>query len=480
MFKYKKGILLALTTLILGACKVTPEVPQNKPLLVSANTFTHDSDSTQKEIPSVGAFFADTTLAALIDTALQNNFDLQVAFQRVEMARAGVRFSRGLGIPEVSAGVVAGGRKFGNYTIDGVGNYDTQFSTNLDDKQSIPQPFIPDYLIGLQSSWEVDIWGKLKSQKKAALARYLSSEFGKSLVQTQLVAEIADAYFELLILDNELDFLEENIKLQQFSMDVVRVMKQAGEANQLGVELLKAQLLSSTAMKVEVNQQIIQNESKINFLLGRYPQPIKRPKFAWEKVIPPALSAGVPSDLLKNRPDIRQAELDLQASNANLFAAKAAFYPSFNINANLGLQSFKALLLLNPASAAYGLAGSLMAPIVNRRALAADLMASRAEQKTAYINYQKNIVNAFTEVYNYLYLIKSNADIYKLKSEEVNTLKNSIGVSTDLFRSGRATYLEVITAQKNALQSQIELINVKKKQYNAVVGLYRALGGGWK
>lgn len=480
MFRYKKGLLLALVILGLGACKIKPEVPQNKPLLVASSTFTSYSDSTQKEIPNIGTFFADSTLSALIDTALNNNFDLQVAMQRVEVARAGIRFSRGLGIPEVSAGVVAGGKKFGDYTIDGVGNYDTQFSTNLNDKQSIPQPFIPDYMLGLQSSWEVDVWGKLKSQKKAALARFLSSEFGKNLVQTQIVAEIADAYFELLILDNELDFLEENIKLQQFSLDIVRVMKQAGEANQLGVELLKAQLLSSTAMKVEVNQQIIQNESRINFLMGRYPQPIKRPKFAWEKVIPPTLSAGVPSGLLTNRPDIRQAELELQARNADLFTAKAAFYPSFNINANLGLQSFKALLLLNPASAAYGLAGSLMAPIANRRALAADLMASRAEQKTAYIGYQKSIVNAFTEVYNYLYLIKTNADIYKLKSEEVNTLKNSIGISTDLFRSGRATYLEVITAQKNALQSQIELINVKKKQYNAVVGLYRALGGGWK
>jgi outer membrane protein TolC len=179
MFRYKKGLLFALVMLGLGLVKSSLKFHKtslywwHQVLLLVIQT-------QQKEIPNIGTFFADSTLSALIDTALNNNFDLQVAMQRVEVARAGIRFSRGLGIPEVSAGVVAGGKKFGDYTIDGVGNYDTQFSTNLNDKQSIPQPFIPDYMLGLQSSWEVDVWGKLKSQKKAALARFLSSEFGKT------------------------------------------------------------------------------------------------------------------------------------------------------------------------------------------------------------------------------------------------------------------------------------------------------------
>jgi NodT family efflux transporter outer membrane factor (OMF) lipoprotein len=479
MFKYK-GISLLIFTVFMAGCKIKQEIPQNKPLLAMANKYTALSDSAQVTLPSIQTFFADSTLISLIDTALHNNFDMQITLQRIEMARAGVRFTKGLGLPELSANVAAGGRKFGKYTVDGVGNYDTQFSTNIDDKQQIPSPFIPDYLVGVQSAWEVDLWGKLKSQKKAALSRFLSAGFGRNLVETALIAEVANAYFELLVLDNELMFLEENIKLQQSSLDMVRILKQAGEANQLGVELLKAQLLSSSALKIEVNQQIILNESKINFLLGRYPQPIKRPVFAWENVIPPTLSAGIPSALLQNRPDIKQAELELLASNADLYTAKAAFYPSLNITGTLGLQAFKALLLVNPASAAYGITGGLVAPLANRRQLAAGLMSAKAEQQIAYTNYQKSIVNGFTEVYNYMNLIRTNAEIYKLKSEEVASLRNSIGISSELFKSGRATYLEVITAQKNALQAQIELINIKKQQYSVAIGLYKSLGGGWK
>ena len=207
--------------------------------------------------------------------------------------------------------------------------------------------------MGVQSSWEVDIWGKLKSQKASALARLLASESGKNLVVSDLVAQIASNYYDLLILDNELDILEENITLQERAVEITSVLKQAGQANQLGVNLFNAQLLSSKALKIDVTQEIIEIESVINFLVGRYPQSIQRPKVAWAKVVPPKLATGIPSSLLGNRPDIKQAELELLATKANLFTAKAAFYPSLNLTGGLGFQSFKALLLLNPASLAF-------------------------------------------------------------------------------------------------------------------------------
>ncbi len=479
MYKLKYSLCLLLL-LGIGGCKLNKDIPQDKPTMVLAPKYHPLADTNQVSLPSIKTFLGDSTLMSLIDTALKNNFDRLLSLQKIEIAKAGVRFTKGLGLPELSAVAGLGGRKFGNYTIDGVGNYDTKFSSNLNDKQQLPSPFVPDFQLGLQSSWEADIWGKLKSQKKAAVARFLASNYGKNIVETYLIAEIADAYYELLVLDNELVFLEENIKLQESSLEMVRILKQAGEANQLGVELLKGQLLSSMAFKIEVNQQILETESRINFLLGRYPQPIKRPVFAWEKVIPPRLVTGVPSALLESRPDIKQAEMEIVATNADLASAKKAFYPSLNITGTLGLQSFNALLLLDPASAAYSLGAGLVAPLANRRQLYANLMSAEAEQKTAYLNYQKAVVGAFTEVYNYLNLINTTGETYKLKDEEVTTLKNSISISAELFRSGRATYLEVITAQKNALQAQIELISIKRKQYNAVIGLYRSLGGGWR
>ncbi|MEA5461770.1 TolC family protein [Arcicella sp. LKC2W] len=478
MYKYK-SIYFVVIIMLLGACKIKQEIPQNRPLLAMPQKFIAKQDSSAIDLPTIKSFFSDSTLVALIDTAFTNNFDLQMTLQKIEIARAGVRFTQGLGKPDLAANVTIGQRKFGNYTVDGVGNYDTQFSTNINEKQQIPDPIIPDYYLGVQSSWEIDIWGKLKSQKASAAAKLLASQSGKNLVVSELVALIASAYYELLILDNELDFLEENIILQERAVEITRVLKQAGQANQLGVDLLNAQLLSSKALKIEVKQEIVEAESKLNFLVGRYPQAIIRQKVAWAKVIPPKLTVGIPSRLLENRPDIKQAEYELLATNANLFTAKAAFYPSLNLTGGLGLQSFKALLWLNPASLAMNTFGGLTAPLANRRQIIADLMASKSDQKMAYLNYQKTVVNSFTEVYNQLNLIQNTNEMYDLKVQEVDVLRLSINNSAELFRSGRATYLEVITAQKNALQSQIELINLKKRQYNAVIGLYKSLGGGW-
>jgi multidrug efflux system outer membrane protein len=479
MLKYRNVCLLVIVAL-LGACKVKQEIPQNRPMLAMPQKFTQQSDSLQVGLPVARVFFKDSALVTLIDSAINNNFDLQMALQKIEMARAGVRFTQGLGKPDLAGNFAIGQQKFGRYTFDGVGNYDTNFSPNINDRQRIPQPIIPDFYLGVQSSWEIDIWGKLKSQKVSATAKLLASESGKNLVVSELVAQIASAYYELLILDNELDFLEENIILQERAVELTRILKQAGQANQLGVDLLNAQLLSSKALKINVKQEIIDAESKINFLVGRYPQPIARPKVIWANVIPPKLTSGVPSRLLENRPDIKQAEYELLSTNANLFTAKAAFYPSLNITGAVGLQAFKALLFLNPSSFAMNTFGGLTAPLLNRRQIISDLMAAKADQKMAYTNYQKTIVNSFTEVYNQLNLIQNTNDMYDLKIQEVDVLRQSITSSSELFRSGRATYLEVITAQKNALVSQIELINLKKRQYGAIIGLYKSLGGGWR
>lgn len=471
---------LVVIVFCLGGCKIKQEIPQNKPLLVAPSKFTVKADSVASTLPLIKEVFADAELVSLIDSALKNNFDLQMTMQKIEMARAGVRFVTGNDKPTLAAGTSLGLRRFGKYTMDGVGNFDTNFSDNITEKQKVPYPMLPDYYFGVQSSWEIDLWGKLKSQRQAAMARLLASETGRNLLVTSLVAEISSAYYELLILDNELNFLEENIDLQERAVEIIQTMKQAGQSNQLAVELSSAQLLASKALKIEVNQEIIELENKINFLVGRYPQRVQRPVRAWSDVRPPRIATGIPSQLLENRPDIKQAEYELLATKADLFTAKAAFYPSLNITGSLGMQSFRALSILSPQSLALNTLGGLVAPLANRRELIANLMASKAEQQTAYINYQKTIVNSFTEVYNFLKLIENTNEIYQLKSQEVNVLRTSIGTSTELFRYGRATYLEVITAQRNALQSQIELINLRKNQYRAVIGLYKSLGGGWK
>ena len=479
MFNYKIHSLIVLIAVIVTGCKTTQyhtdTVTEKMP-----KKFDLNSDSSSATIAKWREVFFDPNLITLIDTALKNNYDLRMALQKVELAKAGLRANKGIRLPELGFNAAAGVRKFGDYTMDGVGNYDTRFSTNINDKQQIPDP-LPDYYVGFQTSWEIDLWGKLKNKKKASAARFIASQYGKDLIVTNLIAEIASAYFELIALDNEAKILVDNIELQQEALDLVLAQKEAGKATELGVEMMNAQLLNSKSMQAEVQQLVLETESKLNFLCGLYPQSIKRDTSYFSQHLQTTLTVGVPSGLIKNRADIRQSEFELKASNADVKAAQAAFYPTLNINAALGLQSFNALLLIEtPASMAYNMAGGLVAPLLNRRKLKADLMAGKAEQKQAYVNYEKTVVNSFKEVYIALNNIKNTKQMYDLKKEEVDILKKSINTSSELFKAGRASYLEIITSQKNTLQAQIQLVNFYKRQNIATVDLYKAIGGGWK
>lgn len=480
MFKIKY-IIWGLVAVFITSCNTT-KLTNNSTSIIKKlpSAYLVNSDTAKFEIPNWKKLFFDAKLSQLIDSALVKNFDLNIALQKIEISRANLNFSKSFLLPEVTLGAGAGLRKFGNYTMDGVGNFDTNLSQNITPKQQIPNP-LPDYGFGFQTSWEADIWGKLKNRKKAALARFTASNYGKNYIITNLVAEIASVYFQLLALDTELNILRENIVLQQEALDVVKIKKEVGKANSLAVELLGAQIFNSKAIKTEVTQQIIETQSKLTFLCGKYPDVIERDTSFTNQNFDNFITIGIPSQLISNRPDIKQAEFELIASNANIFAAKAAFYPSFNINANVGLQAFNTQFLLQaPASVAYGLLGNLSAPLLNRRKIKADLLAANAEQKLAYINYEKLIFSSFTEVYNATNNVKNTKEMYSLKKQEVDLLKNAIITSSELFNVGKAGYLEVFLSQQTALKSQIELLNHKKQQNIAVVNLYKALGGGWQ
>lgn len=476
-FKPKANIiLLILWVFSAAACKTSgqKQISLQKPIPV-----VFADDSADFPLPLWREVFFDPGLRKLIDSALSGNFDLQIAISKIESARAAVRFTRGIRLPELQAVGASGARKFGDYTMDGVGNFDTRYSPNINDKQMIPQNPLPDYYIGFQATWEIDLWGRLKSRRKAAAARFIASQYGKDLIVTSLIAEVAAAYYQLLTFDRELEILKENIALQEAAMEMAKAHKASAKANQLAVEMLHAQLLSTKATEAEVRQLALEYESRLNYLCGTYPQKIERDSAFKEQET--VLRTGIPSALLKNRADIRQAEHEILASNADLDAAQKAFYPGLNINPSLGLQSFKALLLFEaPASLAYQVAGGLSAPLLNRRRLKADLMNAAALQKQAYLYYEKTVVNSFMEVYMAMNKINNTRELLRLKQEEVNILKQSVLTSGELFKAGRAGYLEIIMAQKNALQSQIELNEYHKRLHIVQVELYRALGGGWK
>ncbi|HEY8954765.1 TolC family protein, partial [Chitinophaga sp.] len=369
----------------------------------------------------------------------------------------------------------AGIEKVGRYTSQGAGDATTEIKPG----KEMPDP-LPDYLLAAYASWEVDIWKKLHNAKKAAISRYLSTVEGKNFLVTNLVAEIANSYYELLALDNQLAIVKQNIDIQNNALEIVKLQKEATRVTELAVRKFEAEVLNTKSLQYNIQQQITETENRINFLLGRYPQPVPRNDQTFDIAVPASIHAGIPSQLLANRPDIKQAELELAASKLDIQVAKAEFYPSLGISAAIGYQAFNPKYLFNtPTSLLYSLAGDLAAPLVNKNAIKANYYTANAKQVQAIYNYERTILNAYVEVANQLSKIHNLEKSYDLKTQEVGALTRSITISNDLFKSARADYMEVLMTQRDALESKFELIETKKQQLNALVNIYQALGGGW-
>lgn len=421
-------------------------------------------------------FFTDSDLAALIDTALKNNQELNIVMQEINIAKNEVRGRKGAYLPYVGIGAGAGVEKVGRYTSQGASDAVTYIAPG----QATPD-VLPNYLLGLNVSWEVDIWRKLRNSRKSAIYRYLSTTEGKNFMVTNLVAEIANSYYELMALDNQLDILKKNIEIYQNSLEIVKLEKQSAKVTELAVRRFEAEVLKNQSRQFYIMQQITQTENRINFLVGRFPRPVSRNSQAFPNLVPDSIHAGIPSQLLENRPDIKQAEKALMAAKLDVRAAKAEFYPSFIITAGAGYGAFNpAYLIKTPQSLLYSLAGNLVAPLVNRNAIKANYYSATSRQIQAVYNYERTILNAHIEVVNQLSNISNLKKSYDLKAQQVQTLTQSIDISTGLFKSARADYMEVLLTQRDALESKFELIETKKQQMNARVNIYRALGGGWR
>ena len=445
-------------------------IPKRYSKLQKTNDSANISDIVWKN------FFNDQPLNTLIDEALTNNFDYKLALERIELLKANLIASKGKRIPQISANINGGVRKFGLYTMDGAGNITTEIIPG-----KIVPINLPDMYLGMQASWEADLWGKLKNQKKSALAQFRASSTYANLIKSNLIYDIAASYYELLALDNELDILNSTLTNHAKVIEAIKVQKEAGRVNELAVQQFKNFSINTTARKIEVEQQIVEFENQINFLLGRFPQPIKRSTIDVYDDIPNVIQTGIPSNLLNNRPDIKQAEYMLTASKFDLQSAKAAFYPSLNITAGFGFQAFNpSYLFKSPASQAFSLLGGLLYPLVNKTALKAQFATAKSNQLSAIYTYQKTILNAFTEVANELDNFENLRTLNELRAEQNNISKNTIEISNSLFFTGKATYLEVLYAQQGALASQLEYNTVKKLQKLSQVNLYKVLGGGWK
>lgn len=415
-------------------------------------------------------FFPDADLRSLIEEALKNNQELNMRLQEIVIAKAEVAGARSDYLPRLDAGVGAGIEKRGRYTSQGVS----------DEANGVPE-HLPDLRFGLGASWEIDVWGKLRNAKKAANYRYLASIEARNFVVTEIIAEIADSYWDLVALDKEVEILEGNIEIQRNALEIVKLKKAAARGTQLEVQRFQAEVLKNQGLIAELEKERILVENRINFLVGRYPQHVQREDDTFMAEAPDVVDTGIPSDLLENRPDVRAAENRLEAATLDTKVAKARFYPALSIEAGVGYESFNARHLIDtPQSLAYNLAGNLVAPLLNRGAIKADYQAANARQFQAVYNYERTLLGAFTDVVNQLATLETLKQRYERLHEQVGALEDAIEVSNTLYRSAHADYMEVLLTRRDYLEAQVELIETKKEQWKALVDIYQALGGGWR
>lgn len=461
--------------LALASCSV-PAVVQRSENRSVPQAFTDSRDTASVAAVQWRSFFNDKYLVDLIDTALKNNQELAITFQEIQIAKNDVLFRQGPLQPTVRARLGLGVDKVGRYTSQGAGDASTEITPG----KEVPDA-LTDITAAVSATWEVDIWKKLRNAKAAAITRYLSTVEGRNFARTNLVAEVANSYFELLTLDNQLAIVQQTIGLQKNALEIVKIQKEAARTTELAVQKFQAEVLKSQSLEFGILQNIKETENKINFLLARYPQPIRRGNSNFLNFAPSSVSSGIPSQLLANRPDIKQAELDLEAAKLDVKVARAEFYPSFGITAAVGFGAFNPVYLVRfPESVLYSLAGDLAGPLVNRKAIKAEFYTANARQVQAMISYERSILNAYLEVSTQLSNIDNLAKSYDLKSKQVDALTRSIDIANDLFKSARADYFEVLMTQRDALEAKLELVETKKEQLAAVVNVYRDLGGGWK
>src|SRR5690606_12268801 len=333
--------------------------------------------------------------------------------------------------------------------------------------------------LSLGLSWEADIWGKIRSSERAANAVYLQSVSAHQAVKSDLVANLASTYYQLLALDEQKRIAEETISNRTESLETIDALKDAGTVTEVAVKQTEAQLLNAQALLLDINNDIKLLENAFSILLGENPHQIERTTLRSQE-INKELTYGVPVQLLSNRPDVMAAEYGLINAFELTNVARSNFYPSLRLSASGGLQSLEFEDLFSANSLFASIIGSLTQPILNGRQIKSQYEASKAQQEIALLNYKNSVLNASREVSDALYTFQTNDQKIKLKQKEYEAYQLAIDYSEELQVYGMANYLEVLTARENALMAQLAVVNTEFGRLNAMVQLYRALGGGWR
>jgi multidrug efflux system outer membrane protein len=415
-------------------------------------------------------FFAESDLVQLIGTALQKNNDLQIADKNIAIANLQYRQAKWGNVPQVNAFANASSTRLSDNSLNG---------QNI--KSALGQKHVDDFSAGLNLSWEADIWGKIRNQKRSALAAYMQTAEAKKALQTAIVANVSNGFYDLLMLDAQLEIAKKTLMLNDSTVFIVNLQYDAGQVNLLAKQQTEAQRLVAAQLIPQIEQNIQIQENALSVLSGTFPEAQQRQSLLNNIVVKGDLSAGIPSQLLAKRPDVKSAEFVLKMANAKVGISKANLYPALTITAVGGANSYELSNWFNlPASLFGSVAGGLTAPLLNSRKLRTQYEIAKAEREQAILAFKQTVLVAVAEVSDALVQIDKQEKQYTIANERVETLKKSITNANMLFKNGMATYLEVIIAQGSLLQAELELAAIKKDRLAANIELYRALGGGWE
>jgi multidrug efflux system outer membrane protein len=421
----------------------------------------------------VEEFFKDPILTNLIDLAVINNRELKALDEEVEVARNEYIGRSGAYLPFLNLGAGASLDRTGFFTPAGAVERNVEYMPG----KVFPDP-IPNFNLGLNFIWQLDIFRELRNTRDAFQQRYFAAIERRNFFVTRMVADIAENYYRLQALDKRMEIVNQQIVVQEESMRLAKAKFEAGKGTELAILRFQADVKKNQSEKLIVTQDIVEAENRINFLLNRFPQPVERNSEAFLNIDIP-FSVGVPPELLANRPDIRQAEHELQAAGLDVLVARAQFFPKLYIRGGVGYQAINTkYLFLTPESVVANVAGDLAAPLINRIAIKAQYRAANAKQLEALYNYQRIVLNGYIEVVNRMTMAENYRRSNEIKKEQLVALEASVEASNKLFQNARAEYGEVLFAQRDLREARLVVIETKRQQLSAIVGVYQALGGG--
>jgi multidrug efflux system outer membrane protein len=473
MKRYISFYTVALLLLFLTACKVSKDLATPKTQL--PENFRNAEVGTAADTVSIAdigwkKFFTDPSLQKLIDSAIVKNYDMQIAIKNIDKAGLLFKQVKWNYVPAVALNVTANSSRPSDNSLNGLSIA----------QYNIGAKHIEDYSANLSLSWEADIWGKIRNQQKAALAAYLQTSEVRKAIQTNLVASVSQGYYNLLMLDSQLDIANRNVKLNDSTLRIIKLQYDAGQVTSLAVQQAEAQKLAAAQLVPVFEKNIALQENALSILTSDLPDRISRNASLDQMLLPEDMKTGLPSAILSRRPDVKSAEFALVIANSSVGISKAQMYPALQITASGGVNSFKASNWFNVPASLFGVvAGGIVQPLLNHKLLKTDYLVAKVERDKTVLQFRQTVLNAVAEVSDALVTIDKLKSQQTIAANRVNSLHLATKNANLLFQNGMATYLEVITAQSNVLQSELDLASIKRDELNAVSDLYRALGGGW-